>query len=149
MVLVHAAGAHVERLATMMRDADRAELIATDGRDAQDSLLLGISLSEFSRTVMLDGEPAAMFGVRVLDNGVAVPWLLTTTLLDRAPVSFWRASKAVVREIVAQYPVLIRCVDARHRQALSYAARLGFTIGTEHPCGVAREPFRTISMGVS
>lgn len=134
--------AHLAQAAADMREADRLEVLASDGHSPAGALVASCGVSEFVRALFIERELAAVFGVRRLQSGAALPWVLTTTVVDRHPMAFWRASKHVVRELRKRYPVLVQCIDARHAQALRWAARLGFELAKDpHPCGVSGLPF--------
>lgn len=134
---------HLALAAADMREADQLEVLASDGHRPAEALLASCAVSEFTRALFLDGELAAVFGVRKLETGVAVPWALTTTAVDRHRIAFWRASKLVLLELRKRYPLLSQCIDARHKQALRWARRLGFSagFGGVHLCGAAMLPF--------
>lgn len=128
---------HIEQAALSIRHADRIEVLASHGLDARQAILASWYGSDFARTLFIDDRIAAIFGVRSLPDGAAQPWVLTTDLVDRRPVAFWRASKHVVRELRGRYPLLGQCIDARHEQALRWVSRLGFEVDKEpHRCGV-------------
>lgn len=134
-------------VAATMRQADREEVLASGGFTPEEALVEAVRWSEFSRTARFDGQPACMFGVA---PGVpAIPWVLTTTVVNRYPVTFWRASKTVLRAIVGLYPQLEQRIDARHVAALSWVRRLGFQVESVEPWGHARLPFHRISFGVN
>lgn len=84
-----------------------------------------------------------MFGVLV-EEGIAIPWLLTTTTVDRYPLAFWRASKHVIAQLREVFPFLVQQVDGRYSQALRWAARLGFEVCGAQPFGVDKLPFHPI-----
>lgn len=129
-----------------MRAADAAEVYASDGLRPAQALRRSMKGSDFSRTLLIEGEPAAMFGVRVIE-GVGFPWALTTETAERFPLAFWRASQHVVREIVDRYRFLSQCIDARHVMALRWAGRLGFRVDKQpHECGKFGLPFHMITL---
>lgn len=128
--------AHVLLVAERMREADRLEVLASDGLSPKDAILASWRVSDFTRTLLLNGEPAAVFGARLLADGTAQPWALTSDVVDRNRKAFWRASKHVTSALLDRYHTLVQCVDARHARALRWVARLGFEVSLEpHACG--------------
>lgn len=130
--------------AVRMRAPDRAEVLASDGWLPEQALSASMMASELSRVLLIQGEVAAVFGVRVLESGVAQPWALTTDTVERFPVSFVRASRQVLRELVTRYPVLVQCIDDRYKAALRWVELLGFRVFAPHRCGVEQLPFRLV-----
>lgn len=92
--------------------------------------------------IVLDGKPAAMFGVVAQPWGGRL-WLLTTTLVRQHRRGFLRAARVAVVALLAQYRVLANEVgiDARHAQALRLARHLGFSLLDPRNVGVHGEPF--------
>ena len=147
LVLVPATLQHVHLIASRMRKEDRAEVMASAGFRPAQAVRVCLRGSELARTVFVGGEVLAMFGVKAGDE-VSIPWPLTTDAVERHPMAFWRASKAVLRELRALYPLMAQAIDARHVRAVSWARRLGFTVGDTIPYGKAGLPFHPVALGV-
>lgn len=142
-ISVPAEPAHIAHVAEHMRQADRDEVLASDGWTPHEALRESRSASFFTRALLIDGEPVAIFGGVFL--GVAVlPWALTTDAVERHPIAFVKASKHVVRELLVTWPHLVQCIDARHVKALRWAKALGFEVEEPHVCGLAGLPFHRI-----
>lgn len=137
---------HVHLLAPRLREPDRLEIWASGGNRPAQSLRKSLALSLFARTAFIDGEAAAMFGVRVVGD-VAIPWLLTTDTVDRHPLEFYRAAKLIAAALRARFPRMLQMVDARHPAALSFVERLGFEVGAAEPFGLEQLPFHRVSIG--
>lgn len=148
MRLEVATAAHVNLVAARVRSADAAEVLASGGYSPREALDAGLKLSEMARTVFIGDEALCMFGV-VVSGDWAIPWLLTTDAVDRNPLAFWRASKVILAELCALYPLMLQQVDARYTQALSWVRRLGFDVAPAEPFGRAGLPFHRITLGVS
>ena len=154
--------AHVLDVAARMRPADRQEVLASAGFTPEQALRESMAVSVFARVLVLGGEVAGMFGVaadvvqapgglvRVRDgpNGIgpAVPWAMTTVVVDRHPIEFWLASKRILAALRGPFPVLVQRVDARYGAALRWLARLGFTIGPPEPWGRYGLPFHLVTL---
>lgn len=130
-----------------MRQADKDEVLASGGFRPAQALRACLRRSEVARTVFVGDEALAMFGV-IAGDPVSTPWLLTTTAVDRYPMAFWRASKLVVPELRALYPLMAQAIDVRYTRAVSWARRLGFAVGEPVAYGMAGLPFHPIALGV-
>lgn len=106
-------------------------------------LLISLRRSYYARAVFIGDEPLVMWGLVAEPGGLVRPWCLTTTAVDRYPLTFWRESKRVIRGIAKSgAPVLVQCIDGRYAAALRWMRRLGFHVDeTPHPCGVEQLPF--------
>ncbi|MEO1192846.1 MAG: hypothetical protein AAFY02_13880 [Pseudomonadota bacterium] len=130
-------------LADSLRAADRAEVLASDGLDPLAALQRSLALSSEAYLGLVNGQPAALLGVRriSLSSDHGIPWLLTGVAVEQAPLSFLRASRSVVAVWRRDYASLSNWVDARHETAKRWLAWLGFTLGPARPYGVAGLPF--------
>jgi len=151
--IVQPTSAHLLELAATMRAADRLEVDAL-GFSPQAALEASLRVSSWAAAALINGHVAALYGVAE-DSGssflapTGVAWLLTGEAVDRWPLTFWRASKVVLRGMLERYPRLANCVDARHLSALSYLRRLGFRVLPAVPFGVQGEPFHPVVLGVA
>jgi hypothetical protein len=90
-----------------------------------------------------------MFGVLGAGTalgGVAVPWLLTTEVVDKYPVMFFKVAKMVISDLLVHYPVMMNMIDARHKKALAWATKMGWQVDPPIPFGVARLPFCRVTI---
>lgn len=120
---------HVERVAQEMRPADREEVCALGGLTPRQALDFSLSHNGPRWTGLLDGEPAAIFGVvpmTVLGGG-GVAWLLGTPLLETHWRTFARASKPLAAELLARYDELVNVVHAKNCVALRWLEWMGAT----------------------
>src|SRR4051812_32340941 len=84
--LVPARLVHVGPIATRMRESDRIEVEAFS-HSPKEALRLGLRASVDAFTVMIDGKPEGMMGLRptnILDRE-GCPWMLGTDELYRHP----------------------------------------------------------------
>lgn len=147
VVLEVASDEHVDLVAPRMRSADCLEVLASGGFTPADAIRASLAISSFARTAFIDGEAAAIFGVVERDDGRAIPWLLTTTTVDRFPLTFLKASKVVIRALLEAWPEMLQAVDVRYAGALSWAKRLGFTVSEPRSFGFEGREFCPISIG--
>jgi hypothetical protein len=143
--------AHAEVLAPRMRRADAAEILASGGYKPLPGLLAALRWSRRHGQAwagLIDGEVACLFGIgkRTLLSPAATPWLLTGDLVERHPLLFWRASRAVIAAWLEEHELLEQFVDSRYTQALRWAARLGFTVEEPAPFGRGGLPFNRITL---
>lgn len=125
--------ADAEELAPRMREADAVEVRRSAGFAPLEALVRSLLESDGRAfTLRLDGQVAAMFGLVKPDilGVVGIPWLLTSDLVERAPVAFFRAAREMVDLWSAECPTLLQFVDEEYTAARRFLARLGFTI---HP----------------
>jgi hypothetical protein len=80
--------------------------------------------------------PAVIFGIGPsLEKGLGVPWLLATEEIERHPVTFYRASRRLFKEVSAGYERLVNWVDARNVLSLRWLEWLGFRMEPAVPFG--------------
>lgn len=135
-----------------LRPEDAAEVMASGGYSPVEAIIDSWAHSRETYTIRFNGQPAGMFGVAIHPAGttlapIGVAWLLTTPVVDKYPVTFFRESKRVVKEFASRYGLLMNFVDARYTRALLWAERLGFHVHSPIPFGKGGEPFRMITYG--
>lgn len=122
-----------EELAPRMREADALEVRRSAGFAPLEAIVRSMLASgDRAHTLWLDGQVAAMFGLSRPETlkSVGIPWLLTSDLVERAPVSLMRLGLATVAEWSRDCDALVQFVDEEYTAARRFLARLGFTI---HP----------------
>jgi len=113
---------HVEHVARNMREGDACECWALGGLTPRQALDHPLACDGPRWTGMLDGEPAAIFGVVPLTvmGGAGVAWLLGTPLLLKHWRIFARRSKPLLAELLDHYDKLVNVVHADNRVALRW-----------------------------
>ena len=124
------------RMAPNLRTADLRELQACCGPDVspQEVLEAGIKTSKDPRTLEVDGEPAAIFGVvdaKEEEPSVCIVWLLGTNKIKDVRSYFLRNCKDVLENIGEPYEVLTNFVDARNTVHVKWLRWMGFTLFRE------------------
>lgn len=137
----------VEWIAQNVRQADVAELWASNRTTATDCMAFGMRHSDQALTGTFDGEPVCMFGAvpASLLGRVGVPWMVGTTALDSLAVqkALLRESRIAVSDMLTRYDVLKNVVDDRNASAKRWLRWLGFTLdSTASPYGPDRQLFR-------
>lgn len=138
--------ADVAELAANMRQADRDEIAASHGGEAIDVVSESVRASSESWALRINGRLACIWGVvpiasTGLAGGRGVVWMLTTSVVERFPVAFWRFCRDAVRDLVQRWAVLVNMIDLRHEKAVRWAERLGFAFAAPVPVGPDRVPF--------
>lgn len=139
---------HIAPIAMHLRQADKDEVTASSGKSAFEALEFSLGRSAISRTVLIDGVPAGMFGCGDLNilASVGSPWLLGTDDLERAPLQFLRTSIGWRDQLLQRYAVLRNLVDDRNTASIRWLHWLGFTFSEPVPAGKSGEPFRLFEM---
>lgn len=136
------------RLAPVLRQADRDEIVASSGPEIQRAIEISIARSLDCWTVEQRGELVAVLGLAPISmlGGIASPWLLGTPLLDRLPGALTRAARGYLAQMLETYPHLVNYVDARNTRSVRWLRRVGFTIHPAAPHGVAGLPFHRFEL---
>lgn len=145
MQILPATEAHCLALAERMRPADAREVMRSGGNTPVDAVVLSMQASQEAWAALEDGAVLAVFGVVPL-AGVGVCWSLTSTEVDARPLTFWRASKEVIRDLRTRWPHLFNFIDADYDAAIRWARRLGFSVSEPVPFGVAQLPFCRVEL---
>lgn len=111
-------------------DAAEMQLFGVDGVDA---IEMSMCDSIASECIVIDGEPAAVLGLLLLDmtSGVGVPWILTTQAVERHRIAFGRATRRILNRALELCYRLENVTDARYAQAIAWLQWLGFTVEPE------------------
>jgi hypothetical protein len=146
VAIVSATKEHARELAPRMRAAEVAEIRASGNLSPLGALLLGVEASRPAYTALFDGEVACMWGVvplrtSALAGRVGAAWLLTSELVERHPVAFYRRCRPALALLFEVYDALVNAIDARHAQAVRWGRRLGFRLEDAAPFGAEALPF--------
>ncbi len=138
----------IEHVAARLREADRQELIAAEGRDRPTDALCRAVLMSSDYWAFADHEPIAIFGAMPLSllGGVGAPWLLGTDRLFRFPGALVREGRRYVQRMLAVYPHLVNYVDARNTRSVRWLGRIGFSLHPPAPYGAQGLPFHKFEM---
>ena len=131
---------HAFVIAERMRDADAAECRKA-GVTPERAMFNSYDGSFYARTLFVDGEPMAIWGVGAdLIDDTARPWLFTAKGMERHARALLKIGRLEVAEMMSRYDNLWNLVDADYRGALRFVEKLGFTLGdlVEMPGGLFR-----------
>ena len=113
-----------------LRKADVDGITAFTGISPDLAVAFSIATSERAFAAFLDGRLCAVFGVC---HGVI--WLVGTDEITQHPVTFYRASRKIFKQLSQGYNRLENYVDTRNLLSLRWLQWLGFDIGTPEFCG--------------
>ena len=140
----------IAHIATHLRSADREEIVASRGEDADPARCIATAVLRSSHTwvATVDGVPAAIFGVAPISllAGIGSPWMLATDLAQAHPRALVAEGRRYLSRMRATYPELVNYVDARNAQSVRWLKRLGFTLHPAAPYGPAGVPFHRFEM---
>ncbi len=125
------------RIAAHLRQADIDEINALNGLPPDLAVAFSIADSEKGAAVFIDGDLSAVFGI---SRGVI--WLVGTDKISQFPVTFFRTSRRIFKDISKNYPKLENWVDARNFLCLRWLQWLGFSISK--PLTVGNSLFRHV-----
>lgn len=144
--LEHAGKRQARELARILRDTDRAEILASGGfYDGEAAIRMSINRSEEAYAAYVGSDLLCVFGVSVWDQ-VQVPWMLGSVHIARYGLTFWRCSKLIVNYLRGKYPLMINMAYGRQTATLSWLARLGFTLSPPEPYGPKGDLFCRATM---
>lgn len=135
---------HADYLALNLRAGDLEELHASgllEPEDIQMAVRMPLLLDGETATLLVDGVPAAMFGVVKSGEGVGVPWLLGTTVLDQNKRLLLTDAKVVVQNMMNQFEVLENLIFEGSKTNRRWLKWLGFSEDEPIPHPVTGEPF--------
>lgn len=131
------------RLSETLRDEDEAELCAATGLDPLTVMLHGVRQSSEAWAVRFNGDIAMLWGIT---NPSAIAgasgWLLTSRIVERYPVAFWKYCLRELPKLLERFGALWNFIDVRHEKAIRWATRLGFRLDEPAPYGRMGLPFR-------
>lgn len=118
----------IRRLAETLRDDDVKE-VSCFGISPMKALWRSYRASVYCRTGLVDGEPAAIWGLAgtVLGNESSV-WLLTSPKIEQVPFSFIRETRKEIVKFLDFYPCLRGAVSRDYIRAIRFVELLGFSI---------------------
>lgn len=123
--------AHARDLAPRLRPADAAEVMASHGLQPLPALLACLDYSDEAWAALHEGEVAYMWGLKDTSAGgvsSAAVWLLTSNLVERFPLAFIKHGRREIPRLLEDKQYVWNLIHAEHKQALGWAARVGFEV---------------------
>ncbi len=143
--IVVATAEHCIHVAKNLRPADAAEAAAMN-LDPVQTTLDSFSQSLYTKAWLVDGKPAAVFGLAslMITGATGIPWLCTTDLVNQNRRKFVVHSRRVVAEMLQIFPHLENYVDARYASCLRWLDWAGFQVHPAAPIGPLQMPFHRV-----
>ena len=143
---------HAEELAPRLHPEDVAVALA-DGKEPLEAIRESIEVSSMAWTLRIDGQVAAIFGAvhkgghpHLNAANAAVSWALTSTLTEKHPREFLRASRQAIGMMLTDFDYLFSLVDARSTKALRWLGHLGYEVRDAVPFGKDSRLFHPLIM---
>lgn len=138
----------VATILPVVRQADIDEITEALGIPMQDALHEAITGSLNAKKIVVDGLIVAVFGDAVYSilGSVGVPWLISTTHVEKHARAFLKVCKPEVQGMLTRHHHLMNYVDARNTSAIRWLKWLGFTFGPAVPYGARRFPFHPFTL---
>jgi hypothetical protein len=132
----------VYRVAANLRHEDMAEITGF-GLDPKLALRTSYRHAILRKTAFVDGEIAAMWGLGgAMLSDAGNPWLMTTPIVERVPVTFLKVGREQLGEMLLQRPFLFNFVQASYARACRFLEVLGFILDPAQPMGPNNIAFR-------
>ncbi|QGP80001.1 hypothetical protein [Sphingobium sp. CAP-1] len=115
-----------------MRAIDRAECLAM-GHQPKQALRLARRRAVWSITALIDGVPAALFGLVAANmvEGIGIPFFLGTDAVYKHGRNLLVRGPSVIALMRQTTPTLVNLVSAENDNAIRLLKRWGFDIGAE------------------
>lgn len=137
----------LDALVPRLRTTDVNGIQAAQGIDPRTAIELSVASSVRSWAFIVNSTVEAVGGIArwPKEDGVGVPWLLGTPVLEQYPRQMLHEGRRWVAQLHARYHTLFNFVDCRNRRSIIWLTHLGFTIARIVPAyGVARIPFAQV-----
>lgn len=115
-------------LAELMRQSDIDELKTVFDLEPLDAVLRSIAGSDdrFLFAALVDDRLACIFGCVPSDDGIGIPWMMGTPVLDRYGKRLTQEATRLVRMMLAEYPTLTNIIDPNNVKTKRWLESLGF-----------------------
>lgn len=125
-----------------LRDADRAELKASGGRDSPEALADSVTSSTRCFAILDETGVIALFGYTEETPTLARVWMLATPQIEQHSRRFIRECRKWVDWMNTKYSTLYNFYYEPNTLHQRWLVWCGFTIGSRHNIGTSGEPFR-------
>lgn len=113
-------------LAEHMRKDDAAELAALGHKCTGDTIMGFVAQSAQATAFIHSGVVVGIGGVVDRGDAIGNVWLLTGHACEATKLTFWKTSKAMLRQFSSGFNRLYVHVDSRYERAVAWLSRLGF-----------------------
>lgn len=116
----------IDELAPIMKKADCIEVFCSHGMTPEEALEYSYVISEEVNTMQDDeGKVIGMFGYNIDDDGLCVPWMLSSDDLQKYALKFFRQSKEWMKGVQEKYPEGYNYAHAANTQSIKWLQWLG------------------------
>lgn len=121
---------HARLIAPIMRPRDVLEIRQLHGREPMAAMAEALAASFYARTMFYGFEPLCMYGLApmTLLADTARAWIFSTSVIDRYPLTFARASLKAMGEVASQCDRLTNLVALDDEPVVKWARWLGCTL---------------------
>ncbi len=136
-------GRDIRSLRGKLRAEDVLEIRRRSGRDPYSVLVYSYRHSDEAYVGLINSEIACVWGVAqesLLAEEASI-WLLSTPVMETAPVAVARRTRSELRKLLRRYRSLGNYVDSEYTLCLRWLRWLGFTLEEPEPLGVRGELF--------
>jgi hypothetical protein len=131
-----------------LRKEEVEEVWASNNATPEQALSESFKRSTKCFTFLVEGKPAAMFGIAPdsLASNSASVWFLGTDDMGQAKKTFMVQSRRFINLLLKEYPVLYNFVDYRYKKTLQWLEWCGAKIFDPVPYGRDQLPFCRIEL---
>ncbi len=136
-------GRDIRSLRGKLRAEDVLEISRRSGRDPYAVLVYSYRHSDEVYVGLVNSEIACVWGVAqesLLAENASI-WLLSTPVMERAPVAIARRTRSELHKLLRRYRSLGNYVDSQYVRCVRWLRWLGFTLEAPEPVGVRGELF--------
>lgn len=138
---------HVRSLQGNLRKADILEVERSSEHSADWCLEEGFKITEDCKTILLNGDPIAVFGIssNLSMSSIGVPWMLGKEdlydLSSESKIDLLIMSKEFIQDASKRFSVMMNYVDSENIKSIKWLKFCGFTVEAALPYGKKGHPF--------
>jgi hypothetical protein len=133
----------ISALQDRLKQTDVDEVMASHGLNSFEALTFSFIHSPEKYTILIDGQPEAIFGVVKNDqiHDWATIWLLGSDNIEKISVAFIKICRKYIKMFFNKYNVLYNHIDVRNQTSYSWLKYLGATFNLVEKYGYEQKPF--------
>lgn len=148
VIILEATAEHCTALAPNLREMDQIECRAVSPGYSNEEILKRCALEATRSYAVVDSEDGclAIFGVRELGAGVAIPWMLASDLFfTKYKRRFIREAPEFVQKLLGDNHYLCNYISRDNHVCIRWLSSLGFTVDTDKVIDVNGVDFHPFS----
>lgn len=131
---------HVKFIAETARQPDVEECWKLGATVVSEALRFSLLQADYARTWLVNGYPASMGGVKKLDSGGGLIWLLSSEIIERYPRRFLVRAMAEFEKAQRHFDYLYNYISVDNTRFVNWLGWMGFHFGPPEPFGPFRHP---------